>query len=111
MFRQSVPVELHRCHCLVNDVGVGVQLPLLTCRASPTIAEPETAGLTVFVGPFVEPTTSVGSDVAEALPSAFDAVTTTRTAWPTSPLTSTYVLLVAPVMSPQPVPSLAHRRH
>src|SRR5579864_7634431 len=111
MFTQPVLSVSHRCHCRQNEVGVGVQLPLLTRIVSPTVGVPVTDGLTVLVGPFVEPTTSLASELADALPSAFEAVTTTRTVWPTSPFTSTYVLLVAPLMSPQAVPSLAHRRH
>ena len=64
-----------------------------------------------FVGPFAEPITSVGADVADALPSAFVAVTTTRNAWPTSPDVGVYVLVVPAVMSPQPEPSEAQRCH
>jgi hypothetical protein len=39
------------------------------------------------------------------------AVTTTRNACETSPLVATYVFSVAPLMSPQDVPSLWHRCH
>src|SRR5581483_6377475 len=68
-----------RCHCRWNDDGVGVQVPSLTDSVSPTTADPEIVGLTVFVGPFLDATTSLASEVADALPSAFVAVTTTRT--------------------------------
>src|SRR5579862_8831835 len=111
MFRQSLPSAAQRCHWRENDDGVGDQVPLLTVNVSPTTAAPETAGLTVFVGPFLDATTSLAAELADALPSALIAATTTRTVWPTSPLTSMYVLLVALVMSPQPLPSLAHRCH
>jgi hypothetical protein len=94
-----------------KDEVVGDHVSLLTVRVPPTTADPETAGLTVFVGPFLDATTSLGAEVAYALPSALTAVTTTRTVRPTSPVTSVYVLLVALVMSPQPLPSLAHRCH
>src|SRR5437762_182803 len=105
MLTHPVTSVEHRCHCLVNDDGAGVQLPFETRSVSPTTGEPLTAGFTVFVGPVAEPMTSDGADVAEALPSAFMAVTTTRNVWPTSPETGVYVLLVAPLRSPQPVPS------
>src|SRR5579872_6058527 len=100
MFRQPVPSAAQRCHCLEYEVGVGVQVPLPTRSVAPTTAEPEIVGLTESVGPFFEATTSVGAEVADALPSALTPVTTTRAVWPMSPLTSEYVLLVAPVMSP-----------
>jgi hypothetical protein len=111
MLTQPVTSVAHRCHWRVYDVGAGVQLPFETVSVSPTTGEPLTAGLTVFVGPFAEPITSVGADVADALPSAFVAVTTMRSAWPTSPDVGVYVLLVPAVMSPQPVPSEAQRCH
>ncbi len=74
-------------------------------------AEPLTAGRTEFVGPFAESTGSVAPDVADACPSAFVAVTTTRSAWPTSPVTGLYDYEVALVMSPHPRPSDAQRCH
>jgi hypothetical protein len=108
---QSVPDELHRCHWKPNDVGVGDQVPRDTRSSSPTVAEPLTAGRTELVGPDFESTTSVGSDVAVALPSVFDAVTATRSVLPTSVLPGEYVCFVAPVMSPQTLPSEEQRRH
>src|SRR5438874_6488612 len=106
MLTQAVPSAAQRCHCRENVEGVGDHVPFVTDSVPPTTAEPESAGRTEFDGPFFEPTTSVAADVADALPSELIAVTTTRTVWPTSPATSVYVLLVAAVMSPQPVPSL-----
>jgi hypothetical protein len=111
MLTHAVASDAHRCHCRVYDDGAGVQLPLDTVSVSPTRVEPLTTGLTVFDGPLFDPMTSVGADVADALPSVFAAVTTTRNVWPTSPDVGVYVLLVPPVMSPQPVPSDAHRCH
>src|SRR4051812_4246394 len=111
MFKQPLPSLPQRCHCRVKEAGDGDQLPLETVSCSPTTAVPVTAGLTVFDGPFFEPTTSVGSDDALAFPSAFVAVTTTRSARDTSPAAAVYVLSLAPVMSPQAVPSLAQRCH
>ena len=101
----------HRCHCRVYELGAGVQLPFVTRSVSPTTGEPLTAGFTVFAGPVAEPMTSDGADVADALPSAFVAVTTTRSVWPTSPDAGVYVLVVPAVMSPQAVPSDAQRCH
>src|SRR6476469_1023576 len=111
MFRQPLPSLPQRCHCRLNDVADGDQLPLLTVSCSPTTAVPVTVGLTVFDGPFFDATISVGSDAALAFPSAFVAVTTTRSVRETSPAATVYVFSVAPVMSPHVVPSLAHRCH
>ena len=85
MLPQPVPSLPHRCHCREYDVGAGVQLPFVTRSVSPTTAEPLNAGLTVFAGPSFDDTGSDASEVAVALPSVFDAVTATRSAWPTSP--------------------------
>src|SRR5690348_12299961 len=84
MFTQLVPSLLHRCHCRVKDEGVGDQLPFETVSVPPMTALPVTVGRTEFVGPFAESTGSVAPEVADAWPSAFVAVTTTRSAWPTS---------------------------
>jgi hypothetical protein len=111
MFRQFSAAESHRCHWRENDVGVGLHVPFDTASSSPTCADPETAGLTELVGPFFESTTSVGSDVAVPLPSAFVAVTSTRMVRETSAVASVYVSFVAPLMSPHAVPSVAQRLH
>ena len=111
MLTQAVPSAAQRCHWREDEDGVGDHVPFVTDSVPPTTAEPESAGRTEFAGPLFEPITSLAADVADALPSELTAVTTTRTVWPTSPATSVYVLLVAAVMSPQPVPSLAHRCH
>jgi hypothetical protein len=79
MFTQPVSSAAHRCHWREYDDAVGVQLPFDTLKLSPTTADPLNPGLTVLVGPFFEPITSLGTDVAEALPSALAAVTVTRT--------------------------------
>jgi hypothetical protein len=111
MFEQPLPSLPQRCHCRLKEVAAGDQLPLLTVSCSPTTGLPETVGLTVFDGPFFEETTSVGSDDALAFPSAFVAVTTTRSVRETSPDATVYAFSVAPVMSPQALPSLAQRCH
>src|SRR2546423_8841441 len=97
MFRQPVPSASQRCQCRVNDVVAGDQLPLLTVNCSPTTAVPVTAGLTVLLGPFFESTTALGSDAADALPSALVAVTTTLSVCDTSPEVGVWVLSVAPL--------------
>ena len=88
MLRQSPPLVSQRCQRRRNDVGAGVHVPFETVSSSPTRAEPETAGLTVFFGPSFESTTSVGSEVADALPSAFAAVTSTRSVCASSAATA-----------------------
>jgi hypothetical protein len=85
MLTQFEPSASHRCHCRANEEAAGDQLPLLTVSSWPTTADPVTTGRTVFDGPFREPTTSLAADVADALPSALVAVTTTRNVRPTSP--------------------------
>jgi hypothetical protein len=56
-------------------------------------------------------TTAVARDVAVKDPSAFRAVTATRTRFPTLPAVSVYVLPVAPEMSTQLLPAVSHSRH
>jgi hypothetical protein len=87
VFRKLVPSASQRCHWRENEVGVGDQLPLLTVNCSPTTGVPVTVGFTVFAGPFFEARTALGSDDADAFPSAFVAVTTTRNVRETSPET------------------------
>jgi hypothetical protein len=86
-------------------------VPLLTVSCSPTVGAPLIVGFTVFSGPFLEATIALGSEVADAFPSALVAVTTTRNVCETSPATGVYAFSAAPVMSPQAVPSLAQRCH
>ena len=74
----------HRCHWYENVAGAGVHAPFDTSISSPTSGVPLILGLTVFRGPFRDATTSLGADGARSRPSAFDAVTTTRTVRPTS---------------------------
>src|SRR4051812_22464230 len=56
-------------------------------------------------------TTAVCDDVAEAEPSGFDAVTTTRSVFPTSPVTTLYVCCVAPEIDVHALPRLSHCCH
>src|SRR3954454_21328020 len=111
MLRQSSPLGLQRCQMRRNDVGVGVHVPFDTVSSSPTRAVPETAGRTVFFGPSFESTTSLGSEVADPFPSAFVAVTTTRSVCDTSPAVTVSADLLAPLMLPHAVPSFAQRCH
>src|SRR5947209_10045891 len=56
-------------------------------------------------------TGSVRSDIAVDVPPAFFAVTCTRRRSPSSTITTSYVLLVAPKIAVQLVPSRSHRSH
>jgi hypothetical protein len=56
-------------------------------------------------------TTSVGAESAEAIPSAFDAVTSTRSLEPTSAAWRTYVAFAAAAIAVQFAPALLQRRH
>ena len=55
------------------------------------------------------PTTPVGTDVDESLPSAFVAVTTERSVEPPSAFFSTYVLAVEPLIAAQLPPFSSQR--
>src|SRR5580765_424316 len=59
----------------------------------------------------VVPTTAVGTDVPESLPSVFVAVTTERSVEPPSAFLSTYVLAVAPLIAAQLAPFSSQRCH
>ena len=96
MLRQPSPLASQRCQMRRNNVGVGVHVPFFTLSSSPTRADPEIAGRTVFFGPSFESTTSVGSEVAVPFPSVFVAVTSTRSVCDTSPATTVYAAFVAP---------------
>src|SRR5581483_4428721 len=111
MFVHPVPSDSQRCHWRPYDAGVGDQLPFDTRSVPPTTALPLTDGRTVFVGPLLPLTASVAPETADARPSAFTAVTTTRSACPTSVDAGVYVFDDAPVMSPHERPSEAQRCH
>jgi hypothetical protein len=75
---------------------------------------PDGAGVGVGVVVVVaaaSPTTAVGTDVRVAWPSAFFAVTATRSVLSLSTPFSTYVFCVAPEIAEQLPPSLSHRCH
>src|SRR6476659_1077674 len=108
---QSVPVDVQRCHWKPNEVGVGDQVPRETRISSPTVGVPLTDGFVPLTGPDFESTTSVGFDVANALPSVLPAVTTTRIERPTSAEATGEVWFVALEMSAHARPSVAQRRH
>ena len=66
-------------------VCVPFQLPGLACSVCPSCAVPEIVGGDVLAGgDDVDWTTPVAAEVELAVPSALDAVTTTRRVWPTS---------------------------
>src|SRR6476659_8981645 len=62
-------------------------------------------------GPGFAFTTELGTDVDDAEPSAFLAVTRTRIVLPTSTVLRTYVLSVAPLIDEQLPPFESQRRH
>ena len=106
-----VVLDVQRCHWYVNDVAPPVQVPFDAVSSSPTRGVPEIVGFPVFTGAERDETTSVGAEFAVDWPSAFFAVTWTRTVWSASAEVRVYVWLVAPVMSAQPVPSAPQRCH
>src|SRR5262245_66591427 len=100
---------LQRCHWNANDVGEPVHVPSLAVISWPTRASPVIVGRDVLVsgGAFVT-TTSVCSDRALREPSAFVAVTRTRSVRPTSAWPTRYVSPSA-ASSTQELPSLRSR--
>lgn len=61
-------------------------MPLLALSVCPACAVPEISGGARFNGAVTDvPTTALGSELTEAKPPAFDAVTTTLSVFPTSP--------------------------
>ena len=62
-----------------------VQVPVVVVSVDPSTAEPEITRSAVLAGADTAVTTAVCSDPALAEPSAFDAVTRTRSVKPMSP--------------------------
>jgi hypothetical protein len=91
------------CHWYVYEVGVLVQDPVVAVSVPPVSVLPVMAGGAVFDGSVVLPllTTPVRRLVAETLPPAFDAVTTTSIEKPTSDAWTVYELEVALAMFEQ----------
>ena len=77
----------------------------------PTCAVPEIVGRTVFRGADESEMIGLGCEFAVSLPSALDAVTSTRTVLPTSAEVSLYDFDVAPAMSAHAAPLLEQRCH
>ncbi len=111
----------HCTHWYANVIGNDPDHePAVAETKSPTIGTvsplgSEMLGGAVFAGGLTTPacvTTPVAFDGDDAVePAAFDAVTTTRSLWPTSAPTTAYVEAVAPPMSAQPLPAESQRRH
>jgi hypothetical protein len=106
----------HRSQRYAKDIGVEPdQVPRFAVSVRPSTASPTMLGSPVLFGGFPPPRTiRVGFDAALSEPSAFVAVTRTRSLRPTSPLRTWYVLSSAPSMGAQFEPSgapplLGHR--
>jgi hypothetical protein len=83
---------------------------MLLAFTSPSSPPADTENVTVTDD---EPavTTAVCTDIADADPAPFDAVTTARNVDPTSPDTTAYDDAVAPPISAHAPPDASHRRH
>jgi hypothetical protein len=101
----------HRCHWYENEVGLPVHVPSFAVSDSPTCGVPEIVGRAVFRGPSADVTTAVGSERADAAPSALTAVTRTRIVLPASAAVSRYVLRAARKMLRQSLPLASQRCH
>ena len=86
----AAPAASHRDQRYANVIPVPVYVPGLAVSASPTTVDPEIVGGAVFGGPTGAVTAAVAFETAGApTPSAFDAVTLTRSRKPTSPAATT----------------------
>src|SRR5690348_2213629 len=110
--KQTVASRSQRCHWYAYDVGVFVHVPGSAVSCWPTAVSPVMVGRVWFRGaPLVGPTTAVCADRAFAAPSAFTAVTRTRSVCPRSAATTRYVLAVAPGTPTQLSPVVPQRSH
>ena len=109
MTAQPLPLLSQRLHAYVNATGAApTQVPFAAVRVEPSVVVPEIVGTAVLDG---APISGVAADAAWAVPSAFDAVTVTRTLLPLSAFWRTYVAEVAPPIATQLAPFLSQRLH
>ena len=95
----AAPPELgQRVHWYSYEVGDPVQVPFEADNVDPTTGEPVIWGSAVFTGAtrVASFTAVVGLDATVFAPSAFDAVTRTRSRLPTSCFSTRYVEAVCP---------------
>jgi len=108
---QLVPAAEQRCQWNAKPVGLPFQAPVEAVRVWPISAVPVIVGRVVFAGTSTAWTTAVGADAAVAEPTAFCAVTLTRSVEPASAPVTTYVGFVAPGIATQGAPAESHRSH
>src|SRR5262249_7702061 len=106
---QPSPVTSQRRHWKANERAPPVHVPREAVSSSPTTALPVIVGRPAFVGATFAEMTPVVWEFAEAWPSVFEAVTTTRTVWSMSFAWRVYVVNTALSMFVHPVPSVEHR--
>ncbi len=110
---QLFPALSQRCHEKSKLIGCApVQSPRSAVSVEFCCVAPERLGSRVATGacPLAD-TVPVGLDVADPLPFAFVAVTTTRSVWPTSAEPTVYRKLFAPAIDPQLPPAVSQRSH
>src|SRR5712692_8473752 len=100
MSTQLLPFASQTCHWCVKETAP-VHVPLLAVSVSPTAAVPEIVGRLLFTGAVASATTPEPFVPADALPSAFVAVTTASSVWPTSSFCTVYDWDVAPTIGTQ----------
>jgi hypothetical protein len=116
---QLFPAPSQRSQRNVNVIGWRpFHVPGATCRVWPCAGVPLSVGAATFTGRPASGcrTRAVAFDVAACEPSAFVAVTRTRSRWSTSEAATTYFAVVAPPIAAQSEPSgrppsAAHRSH
>jgi hypothetical protein len=92
--------------CVWSIVSRAGEETLVTGIVAPDAAQPFVAGGAGLVAAVM---TALGTEVSEALPSAFFAWTLNRIVFPTSTPFNAYLLLVAPLMFAQLPPFVSQR--
>src|SRR5512135_2116767 len=111
MAAQPLPFSSQRIQATAVDVGLPLHVPLFAVSVEPIAGVPVMLGAVVGVGAVVPETTADAAEVALPEPSAFFAVTVTRSVWPTSPAAAVYVAAVAPAIAVHDFPLASHWPH
>lgn len=114
IIEQLAPLESQCFHWYAYEVGEPLQVPFDAVSVCPTVVVPVIAGAVEFVGADIGAgavTAVVARDVATEEPYLFDAVTVTRSVYPTFAVTGMYVEVVMPASAKQLLPDESQRSH
>ena len=104
---QLLPAVSHRSQRKVNVIGCWpFHVPGVTWSVWPCAAVPDRVGACTLTGLPASGarTSAVAFEATVFEPSAFDAVTRTRSRWSTSAVATTYFVVVAPPIAAQSAP-------